>query len=403
MKLSRYALLTFSVLLLSFSAVAQQQQAPTSRLALEVTFYSGRAPAFETVPPAGSGPGGAWFGLFRRIASWKPQTEAPPVEAVRVTSKLEGDTVRVFVSTLSGAKALENEEPVTTFLIRENEKIVVNELKQFGIEPFEIRLVRVTPVPLPLPSVDNRIKSLTILNTEVAYDSTLPTYKLTLSSQANKNIIALSIDVLADGRKVLGGIRRNPEGQIFIAPGKPYQLKVSAVRRARPGAEGYSPESPPNQTILIKGAVFEDGTYEGDGEVAATVRSLRAGEKMVILRLLPLLTKAIDSADANISGGLKKLEAQVTAVSTDAEPELVQSVLTEFPQLKQSGTFDIKGSIEFSATTIKSDLLKDLRKLQTVDAQSVDANAYRESIMRAKGRYEKWLSALNMSGKETGS
>lgn len=371
----------------------QEKQPATSRLALEVTFYSGRPPAYQTVPPADSGAGGSWYALFRRIESWKAQPGVIPAEAVRVTSQLEAGQVRVFVSTLSGEKALENEVPVTKFLIREKQKIVVNELKQFGIEPFEIRLVRVTPTPLAIPAVDNKVGSLVIVNTEVANDSTLPTYKLTLVSHANKNIIALGIDVLVDGKIVLTGIHQNPEGQVFIVPEKTYQLKVAAVRRAQPGTEGYSPGSPPNQKILIKSAVFEDGTFEGDAEIAATVMARRAGEKMAILKLMPLLANAISSADANVPEGLKKLEAQVSMVSTEAEPEVLQSLLTEFPQLKQSATFDIKGAIEFGATTTKSNLLKDLRKLQA-DSRSLDVDTYRELLGRAKGRYEKWLAGL---------
>src|SRR3982751_3166723 len=116
-------LLLTCLIISSGKPFAQEQQVGPTRLALEVTYYSGRAPTFETVPPAGSNSVGSWFGLFRRIDGWQPQPGAPPVEAIRVTPRLEGDAVRVYISALSGAKALENEAPVATFLVRENEKI----------------------------------------------------------------------------------------------------------------------------------------------------------------------------------------------------------------------------------------------------------------------------------------
>jgi hypothetical protein len=332
--------------------------------------------------------------MFGRIDSWKPKAGTEPIEAVRVISKLEGDAVRVYVSTLAGAKALEKEEPVTSFLIKENEKVVVNELKQSGIEPFGIKLVRVAPPSMPIPPIDNRIESLTIVNTEVASDSTLPTYKLTLVSQADKNIIALGIDVLVDGHRSLGGIHRNPEGQIFIAPGKYYQLKVAAARRAQPVVGGYSPGTAPNQRILIKTAVFEDGTYVGEPEIAVRVRSNRAGEKFVIPKLLALLTDAISSADTNVVDGLKNLESQVAAVSTDADPEMVKSILAGFPELKDSQLSEVKADFEFSATSTKSGFIKDLRSLEAVESGQIDANAYRELLGRAKDRFEKWLAKL---------
>src|SRR5262245_46340017 len=111
---------------------AQQGADGPTRLALEVTFYPGRQPAYETVPGPNSKPSGAWFGLFARTNSWQAPPGAPPAEAVRVISRVEGDAVRVTVSILSGSKALENEQPVGTYLIRETDKLRIDDLKNFG-------------------------------------------------------------------------------------------------------------------------------------------------------------------------------------------------------------------------------------------------------------------------------
>jgi len=46
----------------------------------------------------------------------------------------------------------------------------------------------------------------------------------------------------------------------------------------------------------IVGLVFDDGTYEGDAETAAAVRRYRAGEKIVLPRLILLFDASrIDS------------------------------------------------------------------------------------------------------------
>src|SRR4051812_37805124 len=83
------------------SVFAQQVASGPTRLALEVTFYPGRKPAYEPVPGPDAKPSGAWFGLFARISSWQAPAGAPPMEAVRVISRVEGDAVRVTVSILS--------------------------------------------------------------------------------------------------------------------------------------------------------------------------------------------------------------------------------------------------------------------------------------------------------------
>jgi hypothetical protein len=88
-------LFTIGLTVSAANVFAQQNPSAPTRLALEVTFYPGRKPAYETVPGPGSKPSGAWFGLFARIASWQAPAGAPPLEAVRVVSLVEGDAVRV--------------------------------------------------------------------------------------------------------------------------------------------------------------------------------------------------------------------------------------------------------------------------------------------------------------------
>jgi hypothetical protein len=68
---------------------AQQDVSPPTRLALEVTFYPGRKPAYESVPGPDSKPTGSWYALFGRIAGWQPPVGAQPIEAVRVISQIE--------------------------------------------------------------------------------------------------------------------------------------------------------------------------------------------------------------------------------------------------------------------------------------------------------------------------
>jgi len=135
--ISLLILFTIGLALSASNAFAQPSPSTPTRLALEVTFYPGRKPAYETVPGPDSKPSGAWFGLFAHIASWQAPAGAAQVEAVRVVSRVEGNAVRVTVSTLSGSKALENEQQVGTYLIQETDKISIEELREFGIEPLK--------------------------------------------------------------------------------------------------------------------------------------------------------------------------------------------------------------------------------------------------------------------------
>jgi len=389
-----FILFTIGLTVPAARVFAQQDVSPPTRLALEVTYYPGRNPAYLTVPGPDSKPSGAWYALFARIASWQPPAGAQQIEAVRVISRVEGDAVSVTVSTLSGSKALENEQRVGTYVIRETEKISIDDLKRFGIEPFQIKLVRVNPnIPPVPPVVLKHVESVVVINS-MAKETTLPSYRIILRNQSNKNIVGLGVDVVAGGKVQITSKPRGIDGQPLIAAGKEYWLTVAAPNRAQPTADGYAPTSPSDQQIQIKAAVFDDGTYEGDAETAAAVRGYRAGEKMVLPRLIPLLESALNSSNTDVIEALRNLESQVSLVSSDADPQMVQALTAEFPRASDARRSEIKATMEVTATTIKSTLIKEIHTLENEGAQTLNVDLYRTWLTKTRERYEKWLSRL---------
>jgi len=389
-----FILFTIGLTVPATAGFAQQDVSPPTRLALEVTFYPGRKPAFQTVPGSDSKPTGSWYALFARVASWQLPTGAQKIEAVRVISRVEGDAVSVIVSTLSGSKALENEQPVGTYLIRETEKISINDLKRFGIEPFRIKLVRVNPnIPSVPPVILKDVESIVVINS-MAKETTLPSYRINLLNQSNKNIVGLGVEVMVGGKVQLSSKPRGIDGQSLIPAGNDYWLSVSAPTRAQRTADGYTPTSPTDQQIQIKAAVFDDGTYEGDAESAIAIRGFRAGEKMVLARLIPLLESALNFSNADLNEALKNLESQVSSVDSDADPQIVQSLTSEFPPASDARRKEIKIMVGVSATTLKSNLLKEIQTLGNEGAQSLNADLYRTWLTKTRERYEKWLSRL---------
>jgi hypothetical protein len=313
---------------------------------------------------------------------------------VRVISKVEGEAVRVTVSILSGSKAFENEQPVGTYLIRETEKISTDELKRFGIEPFEIKLVRVdASVPPVPPIVLKGVESVVVINA-MPRETTLPAYRIILRNQSNKNIVALGADVVAEGKIQMSSRPRGIDGQPLIPVGKEYWLTVMAPKRAQATPGGYVPTSLSDPEIQIKAAVFDDGTFEGDAETAAIVLAYQAGEKMELPRLIPLLESALNSNDADLSKGLRNLESQVSSLGSDAEPSTVQRLATRFPQVSGPPGKEIKIAIEFSATTLKTNLLKEIHQLQNEESKRLTEDLYRTWLSKTKEKYEKWLSGL---------
>ena len=245
------------------------------------------------------------------------------------------------------------------------------------------------PCRLILKSVD----SIVVINA-MARETTLPSYRIILRNQSNKNIVALGVDVVASGNVRMTSKPRGIDGQPLIAAGKEYWLGVPAPNRAQPIIGGYVPTSPSDQQIQIKAAVFDDGTYEGDAETATAVRRYQTGEKMELPRLILLLENALNSSNADLTEALRNLESHVSSVASDAEPQMVKSLASEFPQAGGSINREIKEAMEVIATAIKSDLLKEIHTLQNEGSQSLNADLYRSWLTKTKERYEKWLSRL---------
>jgi len=95
-------------------------------------------------------------GLFAIVQS--PSNSQAP--RFKITSKIEGDAVRVEVFALFGnmnkissVKEIEEmpQEAVASFLVRQGETIQVSEVTRFGVEPLEIKVVSAKPLNLNLP------------------------------------------------------------------------------------------------------------------------------------------------------------------------------------------------------------------------------------------------------------
>lgn len=376
------------------TASRQQQNHPApTGLALEVTYYKDRPPAFETVPDPDSRLNGAWYALFRRVPSWQPSAEDLPVRAVNVLSRLEGDAVRIEVSVYLGAQLFEKEQAVAAYRVRENEKISVEGLSRFGVEPFEIRVVRVNPLAAGQPSIVNRTDSIEVVGVKVN-DSTFPSYTVTLRNISGKNVEALGVRVLADGRQNGSSMPFGKQGQHLIEAGATHDIFVLGAKTARATPEGYLPDSTPNQVILIHTVVFDDGSYEGETKTAADFRGFKAGSKIQVARLLALLEEALNSSDPNVRASLERLKAQVSSLSTAVETETLNDLLKEFPSFTVEEAAGLKRAVAASLAGDRLGFLKCIGEFEKASVQSDDPKAFREWLSSNKAIYEQWLSRL---------
>jgi hypothetical protein len=350
-------------------------------LALQVTYLNGTPPAYQRVT-AERQKGGTWYSRFGRVTGWQLPQGDQPVSAVRIIPYLEGDTVRIAVSVLRG-RFHDTEDRVATYRRRENESVMVAALSGVGVEPFEIKVVRVGPQTSELPVLANKTNAVQIIAIEPIV-STFPIYVLKLHNFSGKNICALYVKTIADGRPMTG-MPQGKDGEPLIKAGDAIELKQPLITLAQPQSEGFAPASPSSQQIVIASAVFEDGSYEGEVEPAATYRAMEAGRKMELKRIVPVLESAL-----NIPASLEDLRMRITTLSYDVDEAEVATLAEAFPQI---GRPRLKASTEVTIHVVRKDLLEELKRLQLSE---VSAGDFQTWLLRTKDRYSNWLSRLSL-------
>jgi hypothetical protein len=283
------------VLIAAFTslATAQQTSPAAASLALEVRFYPQQEPAYHAVS---SKRDGAWFARFGHVPEWKQPESSLPVTAVNIQSELAESGVRVWVSVFLG-EIHAQEKAVTSYVLAEGEKVTVRELAEFGVEPFEIKVVRLPPMIGEPPRFVSKARSIELVVMEPIM-STLPFYKLVVRNLSTKPVNALYVRTLQDGGTRNSFMPQGQEGQPIIAQGGTYEFNARLATRTTPTAEGYAPVILPNQIIEVSSAVFDDGSFEGESETPITFAAFSKGRKIMLEKVLGLLQKSQPANDS---------------------------------------------------------------------------------------------------------
>ena len=368
----------------SAHAHAIQQSPNETGLALEVVFLKGKPPAYQPVAGSRSKKGGTWYALFGRIAGWQLPNGALPINAVRLVPYLKGETVNISVSVLRG-QFQDAEDKVASYKARENESVTVTELEAFGVEPFVIKVIRPFGSS-DFPATLNKTQSVAFVGIEPVI-ATLPHYKLTLHNLSDKNISALSINIVSQGRVQLTGMPQGHYGEPLIKARESAELNEPLAINAETMAGGYAPSPPPAQQIVVESMVFEDGSYEGEPKPAATFLGFVVGRRIELRRILPLLDNALSASDAVSASDT--LRSQLSSLSYEPDEVEFASLAAAFPTLEKR---ELRISVDVAIHGVRRDLLEQLERLQKSKSTARDSRAW---LIRTRQLYSNWLSHLS--------
>lgn len=360
---------------------APKDEAPTV-LSLEIDFKNSLPPSYISIRGPELKPRWIWAARFARLPNTQPKPDELPIQAIRVESQFNGETADVKISLLRGHDGFEREDPVASYHVGLDEKTTITELKSFGLVPIDLTLLKNIPPLPPAPVIENHTMSVAVVSVE-SDNVPLPTYKLTFRNQSGKNIRALKLDVISDGRPRTSSLWQNEFDKPLMEAGATAEKLLPAVVAQKTATATYTPGTATNNTIVIRTAVFDDLTFDGDDQPACQYEAFIVGRRLWVRRVLPL----IESELANPNLSPDKFKEKFLALTFKLEDSEKTGSSTVSPKCENPDSFT-----DISTQTLKLELLRELdRIIDTRPAPPVNFRAWLES---RRENYTAWLTRL---------
>jgi hypothetical protein len=331
-----------------------------------------------------------WFAPARRIEGWQRPAHVPPVQAVQIAARPgEGDTLHVTVSVKLGERFLDEDRAVATFIAREGDALVPEGLREFGVVPFSLKIVRARAEANAPPYVETAVASLELLAVETAAKPP-HSFNLRLRNHTAKTVAAVELIYVPWQGMRSEHWRRQPREEPLAAPGTVFELNVFATRGGEMLADGFAPGG--LREVRINSVVFADGTFEGDERGAVWVNALRRGRKLQLGRVLPLVERALAAPESD--AGLEEFKTRVAALGETVALAELDALLPRFARLGAETKERMRHAYEFSLHNVKLELLNSLRKFEEERRDQPEPPARKTWFEGVKGDYEKQLARM---------
>lgn len=287
---------------------------------------------------------------------------------------------------------------VGSFLVHEGESIRPAELGRFGIDPFEMRVIEARPVvfePGKGPRITNRTTTLEVVGLEKSLDR----YRLLLQNNSGKNVAAYTISTTNGSLSM-----SDPAGPGLTEP-------VIAAGASSHGTH-LTASDVEEGGITISVVVFEDGSFEGDPELAARFMARWKGITIQAPQILPLIEQTLEADDVELQAAFEKLEADLwampEAIDKHSALELLKTAYPSFdPKTVDSLYEELKGGLYSARNRALGPIGEVKRRIEEAEGrQDSDPAAtrtllLRETLTRIKSDFEKLrrFNTISKSGK----
>ena len=392
--MKKLLLLTAIFVIASSFAVRAQQPEPSlkssgslkasesPKLLLEISYNSIVPPDYSAVLGADKKPAWVWVTRFVPI---RGREMSPPIGAIRLESQYNGETADVRISLLRGTSgSFDREDLVGTYHIGIGEQKTIDDLRKFGVEPFNITLLNTVPPLPPPPVIENRTKLIEVVSIQTE-NLPKPAYKITLRNLSDKNLRALRLDVMSDGRRASSSFWQGEEGRWIIEAGGTAERYVSALTSQRT-ATGFAPGAATTNTLVISTAVFSDWSHEGDVEAACRVEAFVIGQRHWLKQVLALLDREVSAPIEDHIEAARKFKEKFSALRYEFD-ESERNQNSSIPGCGKS--FDIARGVP---DVLNLQMLRDLDEIIT-KRPSPPIN-FKSWLETRRANYQAWLARL---------
>jgi hypothetical protein len=241
--------------------------------------------------------------------------------AIDVQALPEGNAIRVTLSIIYNDINVQewwkdkNQKAGGSYLIRAGEMVLASGLVEFGIEPFEMKVVNTAPIvfkPGEGPRIVNNTTALKIERLEKHLNS----YSIQLKNVSDKDIIVYSI--------VSGN-----SGMTSSSIG----MTDPAIAAGETSRGAYLSTSDVEQRgVTIPLAIFSDSTFEGDAKQAIKFLAKSEGVKAQTPYVLRMIEQTLKVDDSDIRFAFEKLEADLWVIPEALfKPEALQFLKVKYP------------------------------------------------------------------------
>ena len=306
------AILAVAVTLMPQVAAAPAPDLPPTTVALVETYADGRV-NYELTSAK---PAWMWTPYFPRLSGWQPTPAVPTVKALKLARVLVGRDVKVDVSVL--APTLQDEIAVTTVMVRPGARVMVEEIRKYGIAPVELSLAETAPMTPYRPTVVSVTPNVEIADLSLL-TAPYPGYRITVRNLSNKAVVDFHVQTYRGGEKALSSLQRGTEGHPAMTPGQTFTFEVKLTSGKKTDSGLWAPT--PIDVLDIDSVRWDDNTVDGPSIPPSGFIASDAGARLQFTRINAILRRAIDRM-ADGTDTLARVKAQIAALRDHDEGQL---------------------------------------------------------------------------------